>query len=117
MKFSSFFLSAAMVAAICGLTACGSTSKVDVKYPTVQQMDALDVQWGLPPRKSRGTPSRSMTYDVAGEGASSQSQFGSAAAVSSPALPDPALEVPVSPPPQVPAPAPAPAMVIPDQLR
>jgi hypothetical protein len=114
MKFSSLFLAAAMVVAICGLTACGSTGKVDVKYPTVQQMDALDVQWGLPPRKSRGTPTRSLTYDVAGGTAPTQVQSAPApsAPAPAPALPDPSLEAPA------PAPAPSsPAMVIPDQLR
>ena len=35
------------------LSSCGSFH-ADVTNPTVAQMDALDVQWGLPPRKPKG---------------------------------------------------------------
>ena len=81
-----------MVAAMLGwmsLTlACSSSGPVDVKYPTVAQMDALDVQWGLPKRKARGTPSR--MYSA--EGASTGQYV--APAPTAPALPDPPLELP-----------------------
>ena len=107
MKFPRIFLSTAVVAATCGLISCESPGKIDVKYPTVQQMDALDMQWGLPKRKSRGTPSRSLSYDAVG---AAPNAVAPSSTVSSPALPDPALEV--APP--VPA---SPTMVIPDQLR
>lgn len=104
MKFSRLFVSAAVAAAACGLVSCESPGKIDVKYPTVQQMDALDMQWGLPKRKPRGTPSRSMSYDAGGVAPSSAAPASSVPP--SPALPDPALDI-------VPAPAPA----IPEQLR
>jgi hypothetical protein len=107
MKFSRIFHSAAVVVATGALISCESPGNVDVKYPTVQQMDALDVQWGLPKRKSRGTPSRSLTFDGGGSAPSAVVPSGVAPL---PALPDPVLEVKPA------APAP-PAMVIPDQLR
>jgi hypothetical protein len=109
MKFSRIFHSAAVVVATGALISCESPGNVDVKYPTVQQMDALDVQWGLPKRKSRGTPSRSLTFDG---GVSAPSAVVPSGVAPLPALPDPALEV--KPSPSAPA---SPATVIPDQLR
>ena len=98
------------VLAACALSSCSSSGPVDVRNPTVQQMDDLDVQWGLPRRKSRGTPTRSYAYDSA---------TGAAVPVPSlpqaPTLPDPPLE-PV-PPAVVPATPAANAPMIPDQLR
>lgn len=38
------------------LSSC--TTAVDVKHPTVEQQDQLDVQWGLPPRQSKGGAKR-----------------------------------------------------------
>lgn len=43
------------------LTSCG-IGRVDVTNPTVAEMDALDTQWGLEPRKSRGGPRRNFQY-------------------------------------------------------
>ena len=112
MLFSSVprFAFLTTVLAACALSSCSSSGPVDVRYPTVQQMDDLDVQWGLPRRKSRGTPTRSYAYD---------SSTGAAAPVSSapqaPALPDPLLEpAPSSFSPAAPATNPP---AIPDQLR
>ncbi len=49
-------LQAAALIALLGapLTSCESSSRIDATNPTVSQMDALDVQWGLPKRTSRG---------------------------------------------------------------
>jgi len=107
MKFSRIFHFAAVVVTACGLISCESSGKVDVKYPTVQQMDAMDVQWGLPKRKTRGTPSRSLSFEGAATPSSVMVPSGVAPL---PALPDPALE----PQPSVPT---SPPTVIPDQLR
>jgi len=79
---------------------------VDLRYPTVRQMDDMDVTWGLPRRKPRGTPTRQFEYDA------SQSQPRAAATpemMIAPELPDPPLEVrPAEPPPPA---------AIPPQLR
>lgn len=57
MKFLSLF--SAAVLALVFLPSCGSgPGRVDVRNPTISQMDDLDVQWGLPRRASRGTPKR-----------------------------------------------------------
>jgi hypothetical protein len=38
------------------LTSCGTSSApIQAHNPTIQQMDALDVQWGLPKRQMRGS--------------------------------------------------------------
>jgi hypothetical protein len=44
------------------LNSCGLGSRVDVTNPTISEMDALDVQWGLTPRKSKGGPRRTYQY-------------------------------------------------------
>ena len=44
------------------LVSCSSGGRADVTNPTVAEMDRLDVQWGLPQRKSRGAPRRTYQY-------------------------------------------------------
>jgi hypothetical protein len=44
------------------LVSCGTGGRVDAVNPTVAEMDRLDVQWGLPQRKSRGAPRRTYQY-------------------------------------------------------
>jgi hypothetical protein len=39
------------------LTSCES-GKIDVRNPTADQLDALDVQWGLPKRQPKGGAKR-----------------------------------------------------------
>jgi hypothetical protein len=112
MKFSSLLFFVAIAVGACGLTSCGSSGSTDLKYPTVQQMDDMDVQWGLSRRKPRGTPSRSLVYDQAAGVPSSGGAGGGA--VQAPAMPDPVLD---SGPRSSMAPASNPAPVIPDQLR
>lgn len=111
MKFSSHLIFAAMAFAVCGLTSCGSSGSVDMKYPTVQQMDDVDVQWGLSKRKPRGTPSRNLAYDPA-VGVPAGGGGEGAGAIQAPAMRDPVLDGS----PQT-SNAPNPAPVIPDQLR
>jgi len=91
--------------ALLPLASCSTSGPVDVRHPTVQQMDDLDVQWGLPRRKPRGTPSRSYNYD------------GGVAPVQAPVTATPAAPTPVPALPDPPLEAPPPAMSIPDQLR
>jgi hypothetical protein len=104
MKFPRLPLMALSFLALLPLAAC-STDPVDVRHPTVQQMDDLDVQWGLPKRKPRGTPSRSYNYDGGVAPIQAPVNAASVAPPTVPALPDPPLE-----------PAP-PVLTIPDQLR
>lgn len=44
------------------LVSCSSGGRADATNPTVAEMDRLDVQWGLPQRKSRGAPRRTYQY-------------------------------------------------------
>lgn len=112
MKLSSLFFCAVAAVATVGTVSCSSSGSVDVKYPTVQQMDDMDVQWGLTRRKPRGTPSRSIMYDQTAGASSGMSS--DAGAIQAPAMRDPELEP--APSTSLP-PRPAPAPTIPDQLR
>lgn len=56
MKSLSLLSAAAMTLIL--LPSCSGGGAVDVRNPTISQMDDLDVQWGLPRRTSRGTPKR-----------------------------------------------------------
>ena len=69
--------------------------KVDVVNPTVAEMDALDVQWGLEPRKSKGGPRR--TFQYVDQGTSTSGGAAAPAAVTPPArenvnVPPPVIE-------------------------
>ncbi len=44
------------------LVSCSSGGRADATNPTIAEMDQLDVQWGLPQRKSRGAPRRTYQY-------------------------------------------------------
>ena len=111
MKYYSHLFFAAIAVGACSLTSCETSGSADLKYPTVQQMDDTDVQWGLSRRKPRGTPSRSLVYDQAGAPTSGGVGGG---AVQAPAMPDPVLD---SGPRSSTTPSSNPAPVIPDQLR
>ncbi|MCB1208872.1 MAG: hypothetical protein KDK97_06075 [Verrucomicrobiales bacterium] len=78
--------------ALVSLSSCESSGPIDARNPTVEELDRLDVQWGLKPRKSRGTPTRVVPNINAGMAAS----------------PAPAVPAMIDPtPPTVPTPAPA----------
>jgi len=63
MIFSRFFPALASAALLVNLTSCQfGGGRIEAVNPTVAEMDALDVQWGLPPRKSRGGPRRSYRF-------------------------------------------------------
>ncbi len=95
------------------LNSCGLGSRVDVTNPTIAEMDALDVQWGLAPRKAKGGPRRNYQYmDTASGG-------GGAAAAAAPAG-TPARETISGPGPAASAPAaaaPAATPSVPANLR
>lgn len=50
--------------ALFSLTSCEifGGSQIAAVNPTVDQLDSLDQQWGLSPRKSRGGPRRNFQY-------------------------------------------------------
>lgn len=52
-------LAFSLLALVIALPSC-SSNRIDVKHPTVAQMDQLDVQWGLPPRQNKGGAKRLM---------------------------------------------------------
>lgn len=83
MSFPSIISSVSCLLMLVSLTSCGllGNSKVAVVNPTVDQMDSLDQDWGLPSRKSRGGPRRNFQYvePKAGSGVS--------AAATEPAVP------------------------------
>lgn len=94
------------------LSSCQFGESADALNPTVAEMDSLDLQWGLPARKSKGGPRRTYQYldGAASAAASTPSQ--------APAVP-PARETVNSPPPAAAAPAAAPASApaVPANLR
>lgn len=86
------------------LTSCQFGEQADAVNPTVAQMDALDVRWGLPPRKAKSGPRRVYQYIDNGPRTAAGASSGSA-----PASP-PARETVNAPPPEASAaPAPVPA--------
>lgn len=52
----------AAVAVSMTLVSCLGGGRIDARNPTVSEMDSLDSQWGLSPRKSRGGPRRTYQY-------------------------------------------------------
>lgn len=75
--------------AVLTLASCG-TGRVDASYPTSAELDRLDTQWGLTPRRSRGAPKRTFQYNA------SNSAYNAPAAVA-PAAPEQAPSAPTSP--------------------
>lgn len=97
---------AAMIAVVV-LASCGGFEHYDARNPTVSQQDAYDVSWGLPPRKSRGTPKLRYQYDARRE-------------MSAPMSAAPPEAAPAAPAPVASSPAPAPEPIsptIPSNLR
>ncbi|MFN7561139.1 MAG: hypothetical protein ACK5TH_05130 [Prosthecobacter sp.] len=94
----------------CAFVSCTFHS-ADLKYPTVEQADAMDQQWGLPRRKARGGPKQFFQSDNAAAAAGYSRQE-----LAAPVAPAPAAAAPA------PAPAPAPAAAqpsvnVPSNLR
>lgn len=72
---------------------------IDLRYPSVSELDDADVRWGLAPRKAKGAPKRAYQYQVDESGASS----GPVASAPAPSAPAPAQQ-PAPPPPSNPIP-------------
>ena len=96
MSLSRIIAVAAFALVSINLTSCG-TGPAHATNPTVAEMDRLDVQWGLSPRRSRGAPRRTYQYQAPASGYS--------APRTSEALP-PARETISAPPPANVAPTP-----------
>lgn len=95
--------------ASCALISCGHNA--DLKYPSVAQADEMDVQWGLPKRKTRGGPKQFFQSNSSAAAAAGYGNQESAAPAQSPAAAAPV---------QAPAPAAAPAqpsVSVPANLR
>lgn len=89
------------------LVSCGH--QADLKYPTVQQADDMDVNWGLERRKTRGGPKQ--FFQSRSTAAAAAGFTDDAAAAPAPAAPAPAA-------PAAPAPAaPQPSVNLPASLR
>jgi hypothetical protein len=79
---------------------------VDLRNPTVAELDAADVSWGLAPRKEKGAPKRAYQYQVddsGGGGGAAAAPAPVASAPSRTAEPQaPANPIPAAPdPPQI----------------
>lgn len=85
-------------AALLSFASCSGTGRVDANYPTVAELDRLDTQWGLQPRRSRGAPKRTYQYSAPNP------SYSNAPAASAPAAPP--RETVNTPPPASAAPAP-----------
>lgn len=77
------------ICAVLSLSSCGGMFEhVDSRNPTIAQQDALDVSWGLAPRKSRGNPKLRYQYDArndyAAPAAAAPAEAAPAAAASAP---------------------------------
>lgn len=97
MILPRFLAAAACAAFALTLPSCAGSGRIDATNPTVSDMDRLDVEWGLPPRKSRGAPKRTFQYR---DERSSYSESSGAAASEAP----PARETVNAPPPSAPTP-------------
>lgn len=108
MSLKKLFLHGAALFACLLQSACETGGPpVDLRNPSVAELDAADVRWGLPPRKAKGAPKRTLQYQMddsgshGGSGAVAAPAPAAASGGSSPApapepipaKPDPALEV------------------------
>lgn len=98
----------ACITSLSVLTSCQFGQPSDAVNPTVAEMDALDVRWGLTQRKSKGGPRRVFQYIDNGPKTSEASP-----ATSTPAE-APARETVNTPPPES---APAAPAQVPSNLR
>lgn len=87
MSFSRILFSFASLLTAVSLTSCEllGNREIAAVNPTVDQLDSLDQQWGLAPRKSRGGPRRNFQYVEPATGGATRSAAASAPAASIPA--------------------------------
>lgn len=117
MSFSRILYTFASLLTLISMTSCGliGGNEIAVTNPTVEQLDSLDQQWGLQPRKSRGGPRRNFQYVEPTGGSTATPVSASTPAVSIPARETVSGLPPVSLNPEPPA-ASAP-VVAPSTLR
>lgn len=96
-----------IASAVLTLASCSGIGggRIDASYPTTAELDSMDTQWGLPPRKSRGAPKRSYQYSAPA------ATYGSSAAPAAAAPAAPPRETVNTPPPAGAAPAADPATI------
>lgn len=99
MRPTPIFLTLAAIVA--GLLQVSCTGTVDLRNPTISELDAADSAWGLQPRKTKTGPKR--TFQMPGD-----TTGGSAAAVAD--VPASASTNTELPPPPTPAAPPEPAL-------
>jgi hypothetical protein len=96
MSSNKVFLSLAAVASCIFQVSCGGP--VDLRNPTVSELDAADISWGLQPRKVKSGPKRNYQYPIEQGGSAPASTASAAAGNSSGGLPpSPAPQVPPEP--------------------
>jgi len=106
MSFKQYLLSG-VAAAACLLQASCDTGggPIDLKYPSVADLDAADVRWGLSPRMDKGAPKRAYQYNIEDSGSSGGAPAAPApvTAVSSgaPEVQTPSKPIPAVPDPQI----------------
>lgn len=78
MSLQRFFALGALVLTAFTLTSCGTSSTaVEAVNPTIDQMDDLDVRWGLPRRTARaGASARRFSSDSGTASTKSESKEG-----------------------------------------
>lgn len=99
MRPTPFFLTLAAVVTCLFQVSCGGP--VDLRNPSISDLDAADAAWGLPPRKAKTGPKRTFQIPVDG------TENGGAAAAGAPANSSSGTELP---PPPTPAAPPEPAL-------
>ncbi|MBX7209190.1 MAG: hypothetical protein K1X78_12810 [Verrucomicrobiaceae bacterium] len=95
------FYTAAAVACLVQASCETGGPPVDLKYPSVSELDSADVRWGLPARKGKGAPKRVYQYQVDEHGGSSAAAAPVASAPPPSSAPSaPAEPIPAKPDPQ-----------------
>ncbi len=87
MSLQRFFALGALVLTAFTLTSCGTSSTpIEAVNPTIDQMDDLDVRWGLPRRTQRsGASARRFSADSGGASNKSESKASAQSDTTSPA--------------------------------
>lgn len=78
MSLSRLLITASAVLTLASCEGIGG-GRVDASYPTSAELDRMDTQWGLSPRKSRGAPKRTYQYSAPSGSAASGSSAAPAA--------------------------------------
>lgn len=103
MSLKQYLLSG-VAAAMCLIqTGCEIGGQpVDLRYPSVAELDSADVGWGLPSRKDKGAPKRSYQYPIEDSGSAPAASAPVAAAPANVAEPQaPANPIPAAADPQI----------------